>query len=576
MCLFGTDFGAVTLQRVIGIVGRISNGVLSVCAGVSSFIFTLLGYLIVRDFDEQLVASLFIGLFALLVVWVASEKPNSSQARAISALVDRLLAVGTGDLKTPPPAILRDQMPALASAVEGLFEQVRSNLDNVHAMAMYDPVTSLPNRVHFKREAERILKTRLRDGKLALLFIDLDGFKEVNDSLGHAQGDQTLALVASRLRAVVKDEVRCGAVTHPLIARLAGDEFTLLFSSVAGPEQAEQIARRVLAALCEDFAIGEQTVKLGASIGVALCPQHGGDLPGLMKAADVAMYHAKASGRSQVCVYDAALAAALAHKARIERELRQAVARGEFALVYHPQVCARSGAVVAGEALIRWHHPRDGILLPESFIAIAEESSLIAEIGDWVVDEAAHVVARWHAAGMTQRVTINISPKQLDRSDFFARLRQGLAQAGAPASMIELEFTETLAMQCGDDLLREIAEAQAAGISIAIDDFGSGYSNLARMKDMPINRVKLDSSLTRDLDSCENGRTIVSSVIHLVHGLGAEVVAEGVERREQIDVLRALGCDLIQGYAFATPMGEEDFLDWLGAQSGQPRRILTA
>ncbi|MGE5720931.1 MAG: putative bifunctional diguanylate cyclase/phosphodiesterase [Sphingomonadales bacterium] len=565
----------MTLQRVIGIVGKISNGVLSVCAGVSSFIFTLLGYVLVSDFDGQLVASLFIGLFALLVVWVASEKPNSSQARAVAALVDRLLAVGTGDLKSPPPAILREQMPALASAVEGLFEQVRSNLDNVHAMAMYDPVTSLPNRVHFKREAERILKARLRDDKLALLFIDLDGFKEVNDSLGHAQGDHTLALVASRLRAVVKDEVRCGAVTHPLIARLAGDEFTLLFSSVAGPEQAEQISRRVLAALCEDFAIGEQTVKLGASIGVALCPQHGGDLPGLMKAADVAMYHAKASGRSQVCVYDAALAAALAHKARIERELRHAVARSEFALVFHPQVCARSGAVVAGEALIRWHHPRDGTLLPESFIAIAEESNLIAEIGDWVVDEAAHVAARWHAAGMAQRVTINISPKQLERSDFFARLRHGLAQAGAPASMVELEFTETLAMRCGDDLLREIAEAQAAGISIAIDDFGSGYSNLARMKDMPINRVKLDSSLTRDLDSCENGRTIVSSVIHLVHGLGAEVVAEGVERREQIDVLRALGCDLIQGYAFAMPMGEEDFLDWLGTRSGQPRRVLT-
>jgi diguanylate cyclase (GGDEF)-like protein len=506
---------------------------------------------------------LSIGVFALLVVWVASEKPNSGQARAVSALIDRLLAVGTGDLSSPAPTILRDEMPALASAVEGLFGQVRSNIDNVHAMAMYDPITSLPNRLHFRREAERIIRARTGEDRLALLFIDLDGFKEVNDSLGHAQGDQTLALVATRLRAVVKQEVEEGRLIHPLIARLAGDEFTILLPSLSSTDEAERIAALVLDSLCESFEMADQTIEIGASIGIAIGPDHGGDLTTLMKAADLAMYKAKSDGRSQLCLYDDSLARAHEERAGVERALRQAVARGEFAFAIQPLVSVRSGTVVAGEALIRWHHPVEGTLLPHAFISIAEESNLIVQIGNWVIDSAARTLAEWQAAGFSQRLAINVSPRQLERPDFFANLRESFAATGAPLFMLELEVTETLAMQCSDSVMAELVALRRQGVSIVIDDFGAGYSNLARMKDMPITRVKLDISLVADIDRCESARTIVSSVIHLIHGLGAEVVGEGVERREQFEVLRALGCDLVQGYLFAEPMSEIDFLGWV-------------
>jgi diguanylate cyclase len=559
---------------LIAIIGKISNVALSLCAGVSAFIWTLLAFLLLREIDQQLVASLVTGVLAIMVVWIACERPNGRHARAVTALVDRLLAVRTGDLSSPSPQALREEMPTLASAVDGLFDQVRSNLENVHAMAMYDPVTSLPNRVHFKREAERILKARAAGGRLALLFIDLDGFKEVNDSFGHAQGDQTLTLVANRLRASVKQEAEL--LIQPLIARLAGDEFTLLFPSLRARGDAERIAGHLLDALCEPFEIGDQRIKMGASIGIALCPAHGTDLTALMRAADIAMYHAKESGRSQVCVFDKDLATTFEEKARLERALRQAVDAGQFELTFHPQLCVRSGAIVAGEALVRWNHPTYGGRMADGFVRLAEENCLVAEIGDWVTDEATHTLARWHAAGMEQRLTVNVSPRQLERTDFFARLRDSLGRSGAPPAMLELELSETLAMRCSDEAMEEIASLRANGVSITIDEFGSGYSNLARMKDMPIDRVKLAAALIREIDHCESARTIVSSVIHLIHGLGAQAVGEGVERSEQFEVLRAIGCDLVQGRAFAEPMAEADFIRWVAERGGEQRQALIA
>lgn len=556
-------FGTAALEKAVRIFGKVSNVVLSVCAGISSFIFTLLACLMLRELNEQLVASAVIGLFGLLVVWIASEKPNSQQARATSALIDRLMAVGTGDLGSPIPAIVRQQMPKLAAAVEGLFRQVQSNIENVHAMAMYDPITSLPNRLHFRREAERILKAAGGSERLALLFIDLDGFKEVNDNLGHAQGDQTLAQVGSRLRSVLGGEVAAGRLVHPLIARLAGDEFTVLLPTLSANAEAERIAQLLLEALCQTFEMGDQTIEMGASIGIAISPDHSSDLTSLMRAADLAMYSAKASGRSKACVYDASLAEAFEERSRIERALRQSVAKCEFDLAIHPLISVRNGAVVAGEALVRWNHPTRGIILPDDFIGIAEESFLIVQIGNWVIEEAARTLARWQAAKLPQRLTINISPRQLERPEIFSHLRANFAALGAPLYMLELEFTETLAMRCSEDVLAQIAALRAEGVSIAIDDFGAGYSNLARMKSMPLNRVKLDVSLIADIDTCETTRTIVASVIHLIHGLGAEVVGEGVERQEQFEVLRSLGCDVVQGYMFAQPMEETEFARWV-------------
>lgn len=540
---------------------------------MSAFIFTLLGFMLLSGIDQQVAASLVIGLFAVLVVWVASERPNSGQGRAVSALVDRLMAVETGDLSSPAPAVLRREMPALASAVEALFEQVRFNLDNVNTMAMYDPVTSLPNRVHFKREAERILKSRSASDNTALLFIDLDGFKEVNDRLGHAQGDQVLVMVANRLRVVLKAEAAEGPA-RPLLARLAGDEFTLLLPAVAESDDARRVAERALAALSEPFVSGGQSINMGASIGVSLCPAHSCELTSLMRAADIAMYHAKESGRARVCVYAPELAVASEEKARTERALRDALKRDEFELAFQPQLCVRTGKVVAGEALIRWNLSDGSVRLPDSFIGVAEQSSLILDIGEWVIEAAGEALGRWHKAGLAQRMAFNVSPRQLERRDFFERLRAALDRSGAPGSLLELEFTETTVMRSGDSAIAELAALRARGVSIAIDDFGAGYSNIARISHMPLDRVKLDKSLVAEIDRSESARTIISAIIHLIHGLGCEAVAEGVERSEQLDVLRAIGCDAIQGSLCAPSMSEGEFLAWLAARRGDSEKKL--
>lgn len=282
---------------------KAANLLTSVAAGVAAFLFTLVSFLMLRDLGEQVMASFTVGLFALAITWIAYERPNSGHSRAAAALIERLLAVRTGDLSSPAPPSLREAMPDLAAAVDGLFEQVRSALDDVSAMALYDPVTSLANRAHFNREAERMLAARRGEQLQALLFLDLDGFKQINDTAGHARGDEVLALVAERLRAVVLAEGRADTLGQPILARYAGDEFVMLFPNVSHPAEADGIAKRALASLAGALPAGDR-LDLGASIGIALCPRDASDLPGLLRAADAAMYQAKANGRSQACFYE--------------------------------------------------------------------------------------------------------------------------------------------------------------------------------------------------------------------------------------------------------------------------------
>lgn len=292
---------------------RLTNLLLSCAAGMAAFTFTLVGFLVLRDTNEQLAASLTMGFFALSLVWIAYEKPNSSQSRAIHALIDRLLAVEHGDLSSPAPPIVQRQMPALANAVDSLFARVQINLDNVHALALYDPVTALPNRIHFLREAERALAMRRNGRYIALLFVDLNGFKEINDTHGHSHGDAVLATVGDRLRKVVQAETRAG-FQAPLVARLAGDEFVLLLPSMRDAGDALAIAGRALAALQVPFPEPGPLGGMGASIGVAMSPTDSRELPALMRAADIAMYHAKASGHSKVCLYNQRMANAFDRK----------------------------------------------------------------------------------------------------------------------------------------------------------------------------------------------------------------------------------------------------------------------
>ena len=556
-----------------GTAQKISNALLSGAAGFASFIFSLSALLYVTELDEKILAALVAGAFCLLISYVASERPNSESARALAALGDRLLAVEDGDLVSPAPVSVRRTMPKLAAAVDRLFAEVRASIDNAHALGMYDPVTSLPNRLHFRSEADKLLGGIPAGAKAAMLFVDLDRFKSVNDSLGHARGDQLLIMVANRLRVVVTAELVEPIARRPLLARLAGDEFTIFFPSIGSAEDIERVARRVALAIAEPFELYGHSVDIGASVGVSISPDHGTSVESLMRAADIAMYRAKASGGGQHCLFNDELAAEHQAKIETERSLTEALQRGELELVLQPQLSLVSGEVVGAEALLRWNHPREGLRLPHTFIPIAERTGMIGEVGDWVTSEVALMLAGWKRDGFAHRLAFNVSPRQLDRADFFARLRQSFADHEVPLSLVELEFTESAAMEASAAVLAEIGALRAEGARIAIDDFGTGYSNIARLRSMPLDRVKLDPSLIAEIETCEKARVVVQAVVHLIRGVDCEIVAEAVETSAQADILRAMGCQTVQGYVFAQPMSEPDYRAWVTHAGGAARSV---
>jgi predicted signal transduction protein with EAL and GGDEF domain len=369
-------------------------------------------------------------------------------------------------------------------------------------------------------------------------------------------------MVANRLRVVVNAEFTGNARVRPLLARLAGDEFTMFFPEIESVAEIERIARRVVLAISEPFELSSHSVDIGASIGIAISPDHGSSIETLMRAADIAMYRAKSSGGGQYWLFDSKLAAEHRERMETEKALGDAVQRGEFVLAFQPQMSLVTGELCGAEALLRWNHPREGLRLPASFIPVAERTGIVAEIGDWVLAEVAATLGSWRRNGFSGRLSFNISPRQADRPDFFARLRQTFLDAQVPLAMVEHEFAESAAMEVSEAVLEDIAALRSAGAAIAMDDFGTGYSNLARLRSMPLDRVKLDPSLIADIEDSETARVVVQAVIQLIKGVGCEVVAEAVETVAQADILRAMGCDTVQGFIFAPAMFEQDFLAW--------------
>jgi diguanylate cyclase (GGDEF)-like protein len=459
-------------------------------------------------------------------------------------------------------------MPKLATAVDTLFAEVRASIENAHALGMYDPVTSLPNRLHFRSEADKLLGEVQEGALAAMLFVDLDRFKNVNDSLGHARGDQLLIMVANRLRVVVTAEVGETIAKRPLLARLAGDEFTIFFPQIDSAEDIERVARRIALAIAEPFELYGHSIDIGASVGVSLTPDHGSTVESLMRAADIAMYRAKSRGGGQHCLFNSELAAEHQSKIEIEKALTEALQHGGFRLALQPQLSLMTGEVVGAEALLRWDHPVEGLKMPDTFIPVAEQTGLVSEIGDWVAAEVALILSAWQRDGVAHRIAFNVSPRQLDRADFFPRLRQIFAEQKVPLSLIELEFTESAVMEVSQQVLDEIATLREGGARVAIDDFGTGYSNLARLRSMPVDRVKLDPSLICDIERSEQARVVVQAVVQLIHGVGCEIVAEAVENSAQADILRAMGCQIVQGFVFAEPMFEPDYRAWVRHAGG--------
>lgn len=537
--------------------------VFAVCSGAVSFFLALLATTH-GEFGALTASSALIpAIVCATMCWASAEKHISSTAGAVDDAILRLSKASRGDLQSAIPRTVRECVPSLARAMQVLFEQLRATLAAVERAAQIDTVTGLPNRSHFQHLVEERLERLSRLSPVtpaALLFVDLDRFKAVNDTHGHATGDLLLAQVGQRLRQGAEHLSGELADERPIVGRLGGDEFTILLSGEAAREP-QRAALGIMSVLDAPHRIAGQELHAGASIGVARWPEHGTALVELTRAADTAMYAAKEDGRGQVHCFDAKLAGVLVARTKLEQELRLALERREFALAFQPQVSVATGTLSGAEALLRWHHP-DGVRHPGDFIVCAEETGLIVELGDRVVREVAQTLARWHESGIRLRLSVNVSARELDHASFVRNLREAMAAAGAPASMLELELKESLLMVCGEETLDAITLLRGDGASIAVDDFGTGYSNIARLRDLPIDRVKLDKSLTCHVAESAEARAIAQAIIALVHGLGCTAVAEGVERADQAAVLREIGCDVLQGYAVARPMDEEGFLAW--------------
>jgi diguanylate cyclase (GGDEF)-like protein/PAS domain S-box-containing protein len=447
------------------------------------------------------------------------------------------------------------------------FSDIEANhevADRLAYLAYHDPLTNLPNRLAFESQLAQSLRGCQRENRqLALMLIDLDNFKNINDTLGHQIGDQLLQDVALRLRECVR--------ASDLVARIGGDEFVVVLPDIESPLTAARVASKIQSNLADSYRIADHVLYATPSIGISLYPIDGSDPGTLLRNADTAMYHAKSAGRNNHQFYTARMNEAAGERLAMENELRQAIAgispaNSEFSLHFQPQIETVSGRVLGVEALLRWNSPKFGLVSPMRFITIAEETGLIQPLGDWVIWETCRLIRIMKQQGIAGiRVAINISAQQLRHENLLLLVRGALACYDLEPEDIELEVTESTAMENPEMTLSILDQLAAMGIVLAIDDFGTGYSSLAYLKHLPIKRLKLDRSFVTDIETDVNDAAICTATIALGHSLGLELVAEGVETEAQRDFLAGLGCDILQGYLFSRPMPFDDTVAYLKA-----------
>jgi diguanylate cyclase (GGDEF)-like protein/PAS domain S-box-containing protein len=435
----------------------------------------------------------------------------------------------------------------------------------IEHIALHDSLTGLPNRLLLQDRAEQALSRARRQSECcALVLLDLDRFKQINDTLGHSVGDEVLKIVAQRLTRTVRES--------DTVARMGGDEFALVLPDVRNSEQATEVARKVLAALADELAIEGHRLHVTASIGVALYPAHGTGQETLLRHADAAMYDAKARGRDAVSVYDERMSEQASDQLALQADLRQALARNQLVLHYQPLVDPVTGKVHALEALLRWQHPERGLVSPVEFIPLAEDTGLIVPIGTWVLHQACMHLARLRALGRPGlRMAVNLSPRQFKADGLEASVREALDSAGLPGEALELEITESVLMNSVERTQRILAALRTMGVRIAIDDFGTGYSSLSYLANFPVQTVKVDRSFVRQIDSGEGTALLAGAIVAMAHRLGIEVVAEGVETLDQHSHLLDLGCELLQGFRFSKPVPFEQLAEVMARVEGMAR-----
>ncbi len=443
------------------------------------------------------------------------------------------------------------------AVVDDITDRKRAEQE-LRYLANYDTLTGLPNRALLsERLARAIVRARRQDRRVAVLFLDLDRFKDINDSLGHAAGDRILKAAAARLLATV------GAADT--VARLGGDEFTVVLEDVEDLQTVEHTARKLIAAFVEPLEIGDRhDVTISPSIGISLYPDNGLVPTDLLKFADTAMYQAKAAGRNTFQFYTETMDVEARRRATIAGALRKALDRGELRLVYQPRLSLADGRISGVEALLRWHSPELGDVPPSVFVPLAEESGQILRLGEWVLREACMTLQRWRQQGLNElAMAVNVSVLQLLRGNMPELVKTVLAECAVPAARLELELTESMVMANAEQTLAALEALRRCGVSLAIDDFGTGYSSLVYLKRLPIDMLKIDKEFIGDLTRDPDDEAITATVITMAHSLGLNVIAEGVETEQQLAYLREQGCDEIQGYWLSPPLDAHRCLAFL-------------
>ncbi len=447
-------------------------------------------------------------------------------------------------------SLVRDEHGQIQNYIGSFIDisELKASEERIRHLAHHDPLTNLPNRFSLNEKLEQAVGFCTRKGvQMALMLIDLDRFKAINDTLGHHVGDELLVQVAQRLSGTVRKS--------DIVARLGGDEFVVVLPGVDSPADAAHVADKIVQTVSAPYQVGGQEQRTSPSIGICIYPDDATEIGDLLKNADMAMYHAKAKGRGNYQFFTENMNAAIMRRIALESELRVGLERGQFVLHYQPQQDLRNGRLVGLEALVRWQHPVRGLIPPAEFIPVAEETGIIDALGDWVLQEALRQLGEWRARGLTElRMSINLSTGQFLDKTLPARMDALLARHGLAAGLIDLEVTESVSMASPDETIEVMRALTQRGLSLSIDDFGTGYSSLAYLKLFPIRTLKIDRSFVKDIETDPSDADICDVTVLLAHKLGLEVVAEGVETEAQLKFLRSIGCEKIQGYLISRPL----------------------